>query len=195
MSEKLNSAQNGQIGIVAALLEGIILQPTLYWKNARALNIPFTLNPRIIYRGTLASCLNECQLLGFQFSATGFFNKTLSERDSIKNVQVTELVSAAMAGIMSTLLTCPIELVMIQQQHCGGSFATTSLNVLKTYGAGASGSFRGLTPTIGRETICVVGMLGITPIVSFTIFDCYWFEYIIFIIMVDIFNLCRFKII
>jgi hypothetical protein len=167
MSEKLNSVQNGQIGVVAALFEGIILQPTLYWKNARALNLPFTLNPKIIYRGTLASCLNECQLLGFQFSATGFFNKTLSEHDSIHSVQITELVSAAMAGIVSTLLTCPIELVMIQQQHFGGSFASTSRKVLSQYGMTAQGGFRGLVPTIGRETISVVGMLGITPIVSF----------------------------
>ena len=166
MSEKLNSSQNASIGVVAAMLEGIVLQPTLYWKNARALKLPFTLNPKIIYRGTLASLVNECQLLGFQFGLTGFFQKLLHEKGIVKNAETSELLAAAMGGLMSTILTCPIEMVMIQQQKNGGSFVNTLTRVTNRYGVGWHGLFRGITPTIGREIICVVGMLGVTPIVS-----------------------------
>jgi solute carrier family 25 (mitochondrial carnitine/acylcarnitine transporter), member 20/29 len=166
MSDKLNSSQNGSIGVIAAMIEGLVLQPTLYWKNARAVKLPFTLNPQIIYRGTLASLVNECQLLGFQFGATGFFQKLLHDKGIITNVETSEIVSAAIGGLLSTILTCPIEMVMIQQQKNGGSFLNTLYRVHNRYGVGGKGLFRGIVPTIGRETICVVGMLGITPIVS-----------------------------
>jgi hypothetical protein len=43
----LSDAENVQLGVVAALIEGLILQPTLYWKNAMAQNLPVSLNPFI----------------------------------------------------------------------------------------------------------------------------------------------------
>jgi hypothetical protein len=55
MSNNLTEFQNFQIGVVAAFIEGVILQPTLYWKNAKAQKLPFSMNPTIIYRGTSAS--------------------------------------------------------------------------------------------------------------------------------------------
>jgi len=63
MSHALSEAQNIVLGTVAAFIEGAILQPTLYWKNARAMKLPFTINPRIIYRGTAASIFNEMQMM------------------------------------------------------------------------------------------------------------------------------------
>ena len=68
--------------------------------------------------------------------------------------------------LSATVLTCPIELVMLQQQKYGGSFINSLERVTTRYGFGQRGWSRGLLPTIGRDTICVVGMLGITPIVQ-----------------------------
>lgn len=162
MPDKLTEGQNVTIGVVAAVLEGVILQPTLYWKNARAQKAPFTMNPRVIYRGTLASCLNECQMLGLQFGCTGFFQRVIDKHGGKAN---TELVSSALGGLFPTIFTCPIELVMIQQQRFGGSFFLTLGSVWSQYGSLSAGLSRGLIPTVGRDVICVVGMLGITPLV------------------------------
>ncbi len=56
---------------------------------------------------------------------------------------------------------------MIQQQKFGGSFLKTLFKIAGQYGIFRKGLCRGLISTVGRDTICVIGMLGITPIVSF----------------------------
>ena len=125
MSETLTESQNITVGIFAALIESVILQPTLYWKNALASGIPISFNPRIMYRGTLASCLNECQMLGLQFGVTGYFQKFFMsfghssqsghfQHDTLKNdkyKEIIELASSSLGGLLPSILTCPIELV------------------------------------------------------------------------------------
>lgn len=64
MSKNLTEYENAALGVTAAFIEGIMLQPSLYWKNAKAQGLPFTLNPRVIYRGTAASLYNEMQMMG-----------------------------------------------------------------------------------------------------------------------------------
>ena len=71
MSSSLTDRENFSLGVFAAFVEAICLQPTLYWKNARAQGLPFTLDPKIIYRGTAASIVNEMQMMGMQFGCTG----------------------------------------------------------------------------------------------------------------------------
>ena len=74
----LTETQNIVMGTIAALIESIILQPTLYWKNARAQSLPFTLNPRLLFRGTGASVFNECQMMAVQFSSSSLIQRCLS---------------------------------------------------------------------------------------------------------------------
>eukprot|EP01039_Chlorochromonas_danica_P009178 gene9178-10133_t len=90
MSKDLTEGQNFTLGTVAALVEGIILQPTLYWKNARAQKLPFTLNPRLLYRGTAASIFNEMQMMGVQFGLTGWFEKVLHDKEAASHVITNE---------------------------------------------------------------------------------------------------------
>ena len=99
LSNKWN--QNLTIGTIAALLEGVILQPTLYWKNALAAKLPLTINPRVIFRGTLASCLNEVQMMAFQFALTGHFQQLLYDYGVNKytTAQGTEIISSAFGGL------------------------------------------------------------------------------------------------
>ncbi len=69
MAAKLSELQNMLIGAVSAFVEAVVLQPTLYWKNAAAQRLPFTLDPRLLYRGTGASIANEMQMMVMQFGA------------------------------------------------------------------------------------------------------------------------------
>jgi hypothetical protein len=54
MSESLTESQNAAVGVVAAFIEAVILQPTLYWKNAKAQNLPLSIDPRKVFRLLLA---------------------------------------------------------------------------------------------------------------------------------------------
>lgn len=176
MSQESTSSQNIVIGVVAAFIEGVLLQPTLYWKNARASKLPFTLNPKIIYRGTGASILNECQMMGLQFGTTGYFQQLFRSETSSKLSRGGEIGAAFFGGLIPTVLTCPIELVMIQQQRNGGTFPSTCSKVVSSHGIAGGGLFRGLIGTMSRDSIYVVGMLGVTPLIQDTLMDDFGFS-------------------
>jgi hypothetical protein len=155
----------------AAFIEAVILQPTLYWKNAKAQGLPFTMDVRTLYRGTGAAILGECQQMGLQFLFTGMTKKLFAghagkvvegEHMSPK----TEFAAAAVGGLLSSFFTTPVELIMIQQQKYGGSFGGTLKNVVTTYGVTNKGMMRGLAGAASRDAIYVAGMLGVTPILS-----------------------------
>lgn len=168
MAENLNERQNFLLGTIAAFIEGVILQPTLYWKNARAQKLPFTLDPRLLYRGTGASIFNECQMMGFQFAFTKFYQDLFlyTKADKTKLTQNEEFASACMSGVTVGLFASPVELVMIQQQRFGGSFIQTPMKIIKEYGFFGKGLMRGFTYCACRDAIYVCGMLGITPILQ-----------------------------
>lgn len=160
MSSNLNEGQNFMLGVVAAFIEGIILQPTLYWKNAKAQKLPFSLNPRIIYRGTAASIYNEMQMMGLQFGLTGLFKRLNTEELG----RVGEYFSAFFGGSIAAIFASPVELVMIQQQREGGNMFKTLNRVVSDYGKPIV--FRGLMPAMCRDALYVSGFLGITPLLQ-----------------------------
>lgn len=49
--QNLTDLENTVLGIGSGAVVGITMQPTLYWKNAAQQGMPFTLNPRLLYRG------------------------------------------------------------------------------------------------------------------------------------------------
>ena len=162
MSQSLTEFQNTLLGVTAAMIEGIILQPTVYWKNAKALNLPFSLNPMIVYRGTVASLFNECQMMGLQFGFTGFYQRLLMDRSTKRsNAKTQEIMCSSLGGFTAAFFASPVELVMIQQQINGGSSIGTLIAALK-----GNQIFRGLTPALARDAIYVTGMLGVTPILQ-----------------------------
>ncbi|CAM9292008.1 unnamed protein product [Ectocarpus fasciculatus] len=163
MSKELTPSQNTALGVATAVIEGILLQPTLYWKNARALKLPFTLNPRIIYRGTAASMFNEIQMMAVQYGTTGFFHKIFHGENPEKMSNAHHFFSATLGGVISACFTSPVELVMIQQQQFGGTLVGTPIKVIKTHGILHNGIFRGLGPAMMRDSIYVTGLLGFTP--------------------------------
>lgn len=164
----MSVAQNMQVGVIAAFLEGIVLQPTIYWKNARALALPFTFNPAVLYRGTGTAILNECQMMAVQCGATGYAHVLLSQHasPSLLSREQKEISCSFVGGMMSAITGSPLELVMIQQQRYGTSAFHVMWKVMQEYGWGLRGVFRGFGASFGRESIYVTSMLGFTPILQ-----------------------------
>jgi hypothetical protein len=165
MSSKLSERENFCLGVVAAFIEGIILQPTLYWKNAKAQNLPFTINPRVIYRGTAASIYNEMQMMGLQFGLTGLFKRFNTQELG----RVGEYFSAFFGGSVSACFASPVELIMIQQQRKGGTIFATIQRISSEHKA--SIIFRGLMPAMARDALYVSGFLGVTPLLQDYLMD------------------------
>ena len=74
------------------------------------------------------------------------------------------MITSTAGGSTTALLVAPIELVMIQQQLHGGSFAHQVYRIGSQFGA--AGIMRGLGPTMVRDGVYVAGLLGITPVVQ-----------------------------
>ena len=177
MSKDLSERQNTLLGVSAAFIEAIILQPTLYFKNAAARGLPFTLNPAVFYRGTGASIINECQMMAVQFGITSALQKQFAHKYSFNSFEINlplsissegrDCLSAALGGMLSAFFSSPVELVMIQQQVYGKSVFRTISSIVQANGVfSRSGLMRGVLPTVCRDGIYVTGMLGVTPMLQ-----------------------------
>jgi hypothetical protein len=127
--------------------------------------MPFTLNLRLLYRGTGASVLNEMQMMAIQFGLTRMFQRLYGHAPG-QDSSAQQLMGASLCGgMVAALVASPIELIMIQQQRQGGSLLGTVTRVARL-GVGSSGVMRGVAATMARDGIYVSGLLGITPVVQ-----------------------------
>ncbi len=77
-----------------------------------------------------------------------------------------ELGSAFTGGFLSAFFTAPVELIMIQQQRNGGTIFHALKHVASNHGFLQHGFFRGIIPTVCRDSLYVASMLGVTPILQ-----------------------------
>lgn len=118
MTSNLSESQNVIIGVIAAFVEGALLQPTVYWKNARAQKLPMSFIPSVIYRGTAASMLIEMQAMGMQFGLTGLISKCIfdhSEESRHKNTP--EFMSGVSAGKLAFKSSFKVEQAKVEPYY------------------------------------------------------------------------------
>jgi len=159
---RLTDMENCAVGTLCGTADVLMLQPTNYWKNASQNGMPFTLNPAILYRGVVANVINNGFCVMSQFYINGVLKKVLlgDEQRDLKDSE--KMLCGVSAGVLSSVVCGPIELVMIQQQAKGGGLFSTFVDMVK---AGPSTFFRGTTAQMGREGIYAGCFLGGMPIV------------------------------
>jgi hypothetical protein len=163
--------EDAALGVCCGTIEVSILQPMLFCKNATQQGLPFTLDPRVLYRGIGVSILNMSILTGVQFPLTSMVARAITQGEE-RPLSDTEKVSSAFAGgALSGLVCGPMELVMIQQQRFGASLVGTAGKVVREFGALTM--FRGLTVSCGREGIFTAGYLGLGPVFARRLKDGY----------------------
>eukprot|EP00300_Choanocystis_sp_HF-7_P007629 c15412_g1_i2.p1 GENE.c15412_g1_i2~~c15412_g1_i2.p1 ORF type:complete len:152 (+),score=12.01 c15412_g1_i2:111-566(+) len=124
MSEKLNQAENAFMGLLAGGFEVTCTQSLNYLKNASQQNLGFTINPRVLYRGYPSNVLNMGACTMWQFAVAGYIKNFFLGTEHRQLGAVEELTAGFVAGVSSSLLAGPLELMMIQQQRKGGSIPT-----------------------------------------------------------------------
>lgn len=154
--------ENALLGVCAGTIEVTMLQPMLYCKNASQQGLPFTVDPRVLYRGLGVSVINMSVLTGVQFPLTGIVSKAITRGVERPLTDSEKISSGFLGGALSGVLCAPMELVMIQQQRFGLSLGGTATKVVSDYGALAL--FRGLATSCGREGLFTAGYLGMGPV-------------------------------
>lgn len=160
--QRLSGGENCLLGMVTGVMAKATNYPFLSWKNTTQQGIPISFNPRIVYRGLPMACMNLGGTNAVQFGATGFFQKALAASGCATD---TVTVGGSFLGGAASGVPCSIwELCMIQQQRFGGSTLGTPAKFINEFGASSLG--RGVTMTIGRESMFTMSMLGITPLIQ-----------------------------
>ncbi|KAJ8604052.1 hypothetical protein CTAYLR_001733 [Chrysophaeum taylorii] len=158
--QKLTEGQTLFVGSVAGAIEAAATQPLTYLKNTVQQRLRVSADPRIVYRGTLASCCADASLIGSQFVLCGSLQKLMVNHQTRTLSFFEEIICALGAGAASGLPCCALELTMIQQQRYGGSTMDTLRSLLAARGGGL---FRGLGPSAAREAVFAAGYLGLSP--------------------------------
>uniref|UniRef100_A0A7S0MZ61 Mitochondrial carrier protein n=1 Tax=Cryptomonas curvata TaxID=233186 RepID=A0A7S0MZ61_9CRYP len=163
----LSGAENCVLGITAGILTKLTNYPLLSWKNTVQQGLPISLNPKIVYRGLVMACLNLGGTTGVQFGTTGYFQKMLAGAGA--SPDQTQMGGAFLGGLVSGVPCSLWELTMIQQQRFGTTLLGTIPGVYTKYGIASV--FRGVTMTLGRESLFTLAMLGITPKIQATLVE------------------------
>eukprot|EP00808_Paulinella_micropora_P010460 g21205.t1 len=168
---RLTPGQNLVLGMSAGVLCKAANYPLLVWKNTSQQSLPLSFNPRIVYRGLPMACFNLGATTAVQFFLTGFFQKLLSVGDRKNMTPAKEIQAAFLAGSVSGIPNSLWELCMIQQQRFGGTIFGTPMRLVREQGI--TSLTRGTIPTVGREGLFTMAMLGLCPVVQTTLMNDY----------------------
>merc|ERR1711991_9857 len=174
--QALSNSENTALGMVTAASIAVILQPTLYYRNAiqQGRAWKFLTPPRKMYRGMVPSSAAQVGELGLQFLLTGVVKHlilSLSGRkqelgaDDLDVMSDGEVITASLlGGALASLYVSPAELLMIQQQNFGKTLPRTISSIVQS--RGVLGLYRGLPAAMLRDGTWTMSLFAATPIVQ-----------------------------
>jgi len=169
MSTKLNEFENASVGATVGTIEVLCLQSLNYCKNMIQQGQPISLDPRKMYRGVGANCVNMGSCTMIQFAIGGSLKKMVLGDQPARRLTVSEeMLCGIGAGVVSAIVGSPLELIMIQQQRKGGNTLETVKNI-----ASPGTVMRGFVGAAIREGLWTCGYLSIPPIVRHTLTENY----------------------
>lgn len=105
------------------------------------------------YRGLGCNIASFSPVVAFQTSVNGGLSKVMDP-----------LFAASISGILSAVIVCPTEGIMIQQQKTGKDFKRTVSHIFSQYGI--TGFYRAIVPTMIREGVFTAAYLGAVPLIK-----------------------------
>ena len=165
---RLNATQNLGLGMLSGCCSKLCNYPLLSWKNASQQSLPISMNPSVVYRGLPMAMLNLGGTTAVQFWMTGFFQKLVSQ-DANRMSSSEQMLGSFLGGCASGVPCSMWELIMIQQQRFGGSVVSAPTKIMSEYGPATL--LRGAIPTMGRESLYTMAMLGVTPLIQQAMVD------------------------
>jgi hypothetical protein len=147
-------------GSTAAVTDVFITHPLSIIKNRIQCRYPFSLAPQVVYKGVAANALSMIPLVTIQVGFSAIFRKELHRRYDISHVHV-NFIASFLAGNVSSLVTTPTELVLVQQQKKNLPFVPTATDFLNQQGFRKI--FTGLFGTALRTGFVSTGFISLMP--------------------------------
>ena len=116
----LERYEEAAVGAVTGSCEVFCMQPTVYWKSELQqgrFDIKRAVQPRYLYRGTSIAATSIAPITAIQFSVNGACMSRFGADGGVAGT----LLSGVAAGVVSSIVQSPCQLVEINQQKHGGS--------------------------------------------------------------------------
>jgi len=155
--------------MTVGVIEVACLQPLNYAKNMVQQGQPLSADPRKLYRGVGANCINMGSCTMIQFATGGMLKKQITGGNPNRKLKpYEEMGCGILAGFISATVGSPLELIMIQQQRKGGGAIETIKSIANPATIG-----RGFMGAAVREGLWTCGYFSIPPIVRSTLMEYY----------------------
>lgn len=151
------------MGSLAGAVEVTIDHPLWSVKTRLQRGDPFTLNPSILYRGILSNASSMVPVTAIQVTLNRCVHRFVFQ-DSHTLSDAQKISAAFVAGIGSSFVSCPTEMIMTQQSKTGATVKEAILS-LKHQG-GCRYLWTGLPATGMREGVFTAFFLAVTPILK-----------------------------
>lgn len=158
-------------GSIAGAAEVGINHPLWAVKTLLQKGEPITLNPSILYRGIIPNATSMIPITALQVGFNRFFQQWLF-RDQEQLPPSRKIIAAFAAGVASSLVSCPTEMIMTHQRK--GFY--TSAKQLVAHG-GWQHLYTGLLATMLREGMFTTFFLGVTPVFKEKIHQRYPYDF------------------
>ena len=150
-------------GSVAGAVEVGVNHPLWTVKIRLQCGDPFTLNPRLLYRGILPNAASMIPVTGIQVGLDRFFQHIFfKETNELSNAQC--IASAFVAGVGSAPASCATEMVLTHQKNTGWGFYAAGKYLITNHGY--RNLFTGLPATMTREGVFTPFFLAVTPLLK-----------------------------
>ena len=147
-------------GSIAGAAEVSVGHPLWSIKTRLQSNQPFTLNPTVLYRGILSNAASMMPITAIQVG----LNRSVQQfifKDQQTLADWQRVACAFVAGVGSSLVSCPTEMVMTYQGKAKCGFSAAYQYLMKQ---GGVYFYTGLPATAMREGIFTAFFLAVTPI-------------------------------
>lgn len=160
---RITVPQSIVMGAVAGATEVFVNHPLWSIKTRLQRGDAFTLNPFLLYRGIFPNAASMVPITVLQMSLNrGFQSLFFKDSRSLSDYQ--RIGSAFVAGVGSSAVSCPTEMVMTYQGQTGGSFYAAGKYLVNQ--SGWRSLFVGLPATAMREGMFTTFFLAGKPMLN-----------------------------
>ncbi len=140
------------IGFTIGTTDAYINHPLWALKTRQQAGMPFTLNPRILYRGVVSHALSSVPMDMLQVTVSRVAMERLLPKDTSYTTR--RLLGGLIGGTAAALISSPAELVMTCQQQ-----GFNPITALKAH------PFKGFLSAAGRDSLFCCGFFAAVPLV------------------------------
>lgn len=160
--QKLTTLESLTIGSIVGFANITINLPLWAIKIRIQCDLPFTVDPRILYKGYTMLLATTVPIAALEIFNTSRIEKILNEEKTVSSQE--RVFSSFLGGISSSLIGNPLNLIATQQHKHGTTPLNTTKNMIRQFGI--KSIYIGLPASTMTHGLFACAFYGIFPIIK-----------------------------